>query len=524
MQPFDTRRVASVGFFDDPGTIDAISRLGAADKLTIFVGAGVSADQRVPAWADLVRILLGDLLPADLRSRSVSRGGSGAGADLPGAIVDAYFQLPMASAVDQVFEMREPGNGVFRRNEAIALLLYQQGDSPRSFLQRPSLAVDALMTAIILKACGKDVHVLSTNYDSVLEEIAAHDPEIVNLLDEYGLDVRPYAASAPGKQAPDCELPIVHIHGYLPRTGPALGVVFSEPDYVEWAENSVLRRYMYSRFDHGHLVMVGASLRDHNVISYLRQTDINTTNRYALLPLQGDPGFEIGKQVGFQLLTAVQERRGEQLGINVLTPDFFGQVRQFLIEVRLAAVLPANLSYNNSAYGTRLRLWQEDFKRRCYEVADNELRATDLLVRLATVICLQVPEATHVKAELWVRNDVELRELELWASSQSIRVGGERYRPHTTRIDLTSESPATLSFANRTAVQGRVIDRTDGRWTHYLAAPVVLREEPYSEIPVAVVVASLHAPDCSASMTIPGVVQNLSAIVAHMTAVGREAL
>ena len=53
------------------------------------------------------------------------------------------------------------------------------------------------------------------------------------------------------------------------------------------------------------------------------------------------------------------------------------------------------------------------------------------------------------------------------------------------------------AFAARCATEGRVIHRNDGRWTHFLAVPIILSEAPHYELPVGVMTILLHAPGVS---------------------------
>ena len=482
-------RNLNVGFFDDERTERAVVDLAQADSITFFLGAGVSANQNVPPWADLVRHLLTSSLKGDISQQTLFD--RGRLKTFPQAIIDSYFQLPMASAVDGLLLDAGHTDAVAQRNGMIRNLIYGDNDQ-RSFLQRPSLAREVVLTAIVLKASGQNVHILTTNYDAIIEEIAAQDEEVARLRNEWSLTFKSYTDS-PG-EIPDNEIPIVHIHGYIPRNGEPREVVFSEPDYVHWADRADLLRYVQRRFDTGHTVMLGASLRDHNIISYLKNTDLNARKKYALLPLQGDGAYDIGCKVGFDIISAIQGVRARALGIQALFPDFFGQVNQFLIELRTAAALRGDQSYAEVSYRRRIRQWESDLQSYSYGDDDTRRENTEKLRRISEEIGAILPEADHTKVELWARNTIDARTLELWCTSQSTYLGTGYWR-HSKKIELASNSPAVLSFANRSVTLGRVVDRLDDRWTHYLTVPIILDEEPYGLIPVGSVVALFHAPD-----------------------------
>lgn len=514
-----------VGFFDDPNTEAAIRSMCAADYVTFFAGAGVSADQQIPVWPALVRSLLEGHLPAAVRDQIVDFPGAGE-VPLSGAIVSAYFQLPMASAVDQMFEENYPGEGANARNAAIHAQLYGKGTLVRVFDRKPSFAYDLLRTAITLRACGKQVHIITTNYDGILEEIAANDPDIRRMLDDFALSVKPYAPH-PVPSSGDDEIPVVHIHGYIPRNGAPRSVVFSEPDYVRWMEDSNIRSYLYSRFNHGHTLIVGASLRDYNIVAYLRETQLlGGAKRFAVLPVQGDPGLSISKRSPdlASLLTAIREKRGQQLGIQILAPDYYGQVRQFLIEISLGAA-SASGTYTEKTYKDRIRKWREGFQS-VYSSSDSREAATTALKGLARRLSTWIVEAQHVKCELWVRQDIEGRCLELWAESHVVWMdpSDPDYWPHIEPITLDSDSPAVLAFHNRLATEGRVTNRRPGRWTHFVAMPIVLASVPHNEIPVGIIVALMNCPTVPSQDQLQGVRSHIAAIEQDLMTVGTELL
>ena len=274
--------------------------------------------------------------------------------------------------------------------------------------------------------------------------------------------------------------------------------------------------------------MLGASLRDYNIVNYLKQTDADDAQRYALLSIQGDPGFEIGTQdeMLFEVLSAIQERRGDEIGISVLAPDFFGQTTQFLIELERAAALasrPDNTCY--IPYKDRIRNWAEQFLATTYGNKTRREAATKKLEELADFVRgLTRSDTDHLIVELWVRNDIEHRNLELWASSQLMWSSDDQYWPYREHLSHSSTAPAVASFRDRAASTGRVTHREDGRWTHYLSAPIVLVPEPYWRIPVGVVVVLLNAPKVGPSESIPTIDINEASLVAELVRVGVEIL
>jgi hypothetical protein len=489
-----TRRDHGVGFFDCKTTENAIIDLASATSVTFFLGAGVSADQEVPTWADLVARLMETALPEDLVKTQL-REPSGQSTGIARALIRRYFQLPMATAIDGLLKEKFGHRGyINERNKLLRQSIYRKADrTSRDFLRNPSLAREVVLSAILLKACGKDVHILTTNYDHAIEEISRDDVDARRDADYWGIEFQTYADGPPDNYISELEIPVVHVHGSIGRRSRPSLVVFSEPDYAKWAKRTEVLDYVRRRFADTRLLMIGASLRDHNIISYLSETNWNLAHRYALLPLQGDSAHDIGRLVGFEPISAIQEHRADELGISGLFPDFYGQVHQFLIELGYAAGQAIDgSSYAANSYGKRIRLWADDFER-CASDEDYRKDVTRTLRDLAKEIRTRVPEAEQVKIEVWTRRNVDGRTLELWCNSQSTHLGDD-YWPNERRIIKDVTAPAVHSFSNRTAVSGRVVDRQDGRWTHYVASTVMIDQEPYSSLPIGAAVTLFHAP------------------------------
>ncbi|RIR68063.1 SIR2 family protein [Mycobacteroides abscessus] len=505
-----SRRDHQVGFFDCACTDTAIADLSEARSLTFFLGAGVSADQDVPTWAVLVHKLMKGALSTDLDGRP-ARDRAIQSNDIAKELIKYYFQLPMATAVDGLLKAKYGKRSyVQKRNSSLRRNIYkEESGADRSFLRNPSLAREVVLTAILLKGSRiendpvGDVHIVTTNYDYAVEEIARDDIDARREANYWGIRFKTYADSPPEDVEPG-EIPVVHIHGAIGRQRGANAVVFSEPDYSKWFKRGEVLDYVRRRFAESHLLMLGASLRDHNIISYLSDTNWNSEHRYAMLPLQGDSAYEIGKQMGFDLISRVQARRAEEIGIRGIFPDFFGQVHQFLIELRVAAMLQmGGIPYEEDNYSKRIRRWARDFERH----ATNEqyrISVTKQLRALATQIKNKIPEADRVKIEVWVRRNIEDRTIELWCNSQSTLLGKD-YWPNERRIDSDTAAPAVHSFSNRTAVHDLVTDRQDGRWTHYLASTILIDQSPYWSLPIGAAVILFHAPNHTEHKLLPSI-------------------
>ncbi|WP_439383860.1 SIR2 family protein [Amycolatopsis lexingtonensis] len=470
-----------MGFFDEADTKAAIRKIADAQRLTIFTGAGIAADLRVPNWSKLVSRLLENLESRTYRDDQECR------ATVHQA-VDFFHQMPAASIVDALYEELFPGRATEQRNEDIARILYADRQLEHEAIPEDSLAVYVLRLAVAKRLAGCDVHILTTNYDDVLEQIANHDVTFSGLR-LNGVEV--YTSWDPDDDGLAHGVPISHLHGFIPREGTATAVVFSESEYIKWDQASPWRDYLPKRVAGGGLTLfVGASLRDYNIAAMIRR--FSKGEVYALLPVEDEVAHaQLREKPWSPPSGRYAALRGLHLGVQVLRPDFYGQVCQFLNE----AAIPGDLRVPE--YSTRLRKWWDSWSKQDHNPLGlaHLTACSQALRQFATDEEQQLDRASYVKAEVWVRDYPDKRQLSLYASSQSVVLPGRGYWPHSAKIEHLSRYAAVSAFAARQATEGTVAYRNDGRWTHFLAVPVILPEAPYYELPVGVVILLLHAPD-----------------------------
>jgi hypothetical protein len=474
-------RNPEVGFFDEEDTNSIIRKVADAKHLTIFVGAGIAADLEIPNWSGLVaRLLEGLELSED--------DGEGSCRKAVGFALDFFHQMPTASIVDALYEERYPGEAVQRRNEDIAQILYfDNGRSAKPHVPNDALAIYVLRLAATKWLAGCDVHIVTTNYDDSLEWIAANNPDVLSDVGKHGVRVFSNTDYTDGRR--DNGVPVSHVHGLIPRTGAGRDVVFSESDYIEWDEGSKWRAYLTKRLAGGGVTLfVGASLRDYNIAALIKR--YSRGDVYALLPVEDEVAHSTKSKNPWPTTSArYATLRGLHLGLEVLRPDFYGQVCQFLNEAAIQAGVDV------PDYSKRLRRWwqawlgDQPYERRLLE------QRCELLRRFSTREHERLPNVEHVKAEIWVRAEPDARELQLYSTSQTVVMPGDGYWPHASKIEHLSRYAAVSALAARRATQRRVDYRNDNRWTHCLAVPLILLESPHYELPVGVMVLLLHAPE-----------------------------
>ncbi len=495
-------RTFSLGFFADPEVTQAIETIALAQELTFFAGAGVSADQNIPTWSSLVQSALQDSWSLAKRAGRLS-----VDADLDfGDIVNKSFQLPAASIVDQLYD--EGQNGRSRkpqqyRNGRLRRLIYgTSAESRNLYRNRKSLARQLLVTAAKLKQANPEINlvILTTNYDDLLYQVAERDADLAAILD--GIQVKRYDKDPP-KRAD--EIPIVHVHGFIPSSGPLPTAedpwrpVFSEADYVWWSRHGAIRDYVAKRFDRGTTLMLGASLRDYNIVSYLKTTQIEdgSVRRFAILPTCDDPLFQQATTERMDALEVMRSARGKQLGVDILSPNYFSQVSQFLVEIENYAGA-AMMGRQYIPYLERLASWWSSFSP-TFQDHDQRVNATRRLRGLSQEMGARLEGdlqgVLNLKLELWVRSDqsqvTNARHLELWASSQFEYLAGRPTWPKHISLGGIDSGPIVDAFAVGDFVLPDI--PSEGRWLYTAATPITLIHSPNLGLPVGVMALSVHS-------------------------------
>lgn len=490
---------SALGFFDRHQTRAAIRSLSECRKITLFVGAGASLDLGLPSWGSLVDELLKDSINAEFSL-------DGPVAQIAQTVVNLNFYIPTASIIDALLEKRvDPSVTTTEarmdrarevRNDKMAKFIYSKQDLTR-FPQVPTLTGKLLDLATILKVAGKDVHIVTTNYDTSFEQAGLSEPWALQFRQD-GLKLKSFVRPPHASDVGEHDIPVVHIHGRLPSPSSSETdrghIVFSESDYIKWDEQG-FDEYMTLRCGDGGFLTVGASLRDSNIVARLHKaTKMQKSPRFALIPSEGDyvslnkTGIDRSFWPDISALAAV---RGDFLGIEILRPDFYGQVFQFIQEIGFAASSTSNQPYVE--YCDRIRNWAREWAR-TRDSADSVDQRSVIEARARSISkeFEELNEIDHCKVEIWGRTDPDSRRIHRWCSSQST------WHPdawlHSEPIEPLSDRPVIRCFCERT----RLLVETpfnDNRWTHYMAVPIFLPDDPWLDIPVGAVIAFFHQPD-----------------------------
>jgi hypothetical protein len=491
-EPWTSTRRFDVGFFDDRNTQAAIKRIATASKVTLYVGAGASIDQGLPAWGQLVSSLLAERirLPPEY---PISDTVIAETRDVAAALTRTYGEVSTASLVDALYMREYPSreDAIAARNRDIARNMYANTGTATS---DPAgyLATYIVYLAATLKAFDCDIEIATTNYDLGLEE-AQETSEIVRALLQEAAEL----ANSEGQELTQVEIPVVHLHGQVGREGAGQDVVFSEIEYASSSQAEIVGYLRDRTADDGVLLIIGSSLRDTDLVAAFADIsadgDWDRSRAIGLLPIQNelaavpdhDPSHFIGD------IRDYVSARGEDFGLSILRPDFYSQVYQFLQEV----VDLLRLGKNYVAYEERLRQWWRAWEVPVYANERARRRVTE---GLQDIVVDHLPDlratTEHLKIELWVRSNPDSRLFELWCSSQSMWLSAVAHRPHQAPIATDTEYVAVSCFAQRVTLRGSTRALRPGRWTHFVAVPVLLTEDPYAVLPVGVAIAFFDAP------------------------------
>ncbi len=496
-----------VSFMDDELTKRSIRSIGSSEDVLLFVGAGASMDQGFPGWSALVARLLHKRLTdtyglEDEDAKFTAN-----------YVLDQVFQIPAASIVDALYLNKHNGDhakAIRARNHDLALELYKE--EPQ-LPKNSTLCEKVLMAACYLRMSAKRVAIATTNYDDLLEVTAEAIPFIQNVLDQNGLEFRPYWDQPPTK-VPDNVIPILHVHGYMPRKDipPNPAIVFSEQDYINWDVTNAFRTELIRRFSTSSVLSIGSSLRDQNIATALSLGYSADHEKWALAPLRHDssksprPSSE-----NWARITELISLRTTELHLKVIQPDLYGQVYQFLHELASYAALGETYVEYGDRVDQWLGIWESE-----HSSQEQRLAFSMKSRKVASSLSRRLGGVDHAKMEVWIRTPRPQRQLRLWSSSQSLRLEGDGHRPLGVPIDAQDRHPAVRCFAERSAVTGQMKYLDDQRWTHFIAVPITVASDEVTQMPVGVAVLVLNAPKYVGTEVLPSLPRAIGAISQDM--------
>jgi hypothetical protein len=469
---------ADQDFFTRLEVMDLIRRLALEPKLSIFLGAGASVAQGLPAWRELLHRMLMSAVKNDGRFESKKAKDQWAR-----SIEHSYDATAAASVLRARFYGKESFRGELHR------ALYPLEGPQNRGSDRFARAVWDLV--IQRKARGLETTIYTLNYDDSLERTFSRATELQAAAKEAGIaDVAPVYSVQSLAELNENALPIYHLHGYLPREAwediPDHDFVLSMSDFgVDWNthwSSSLILNSLSTQW-----LMVGMSFQDPHVNALLHQRrnlySEHELKAVGIVSTQGRPWHDLQPGVATMLAEAEQTRLGD-LDLLALVTSYFFQDFLFLQEMSLHVKDP-----HIPNYLTRRTEWHSlvTHHHSALSAPIHQRRHTKFNESLkslrSSLESLRAPgaEDERLKVELWIR-DVEERGLRLFASSEVLILEADR----SPFFKLIADSPiaAIRAFTNGAP---RPFDRegnAPGTWNSFLGFPVYLGGDPWWELPV----------------------------------------
>jgi SIR2-like domain len=496
---------SAMGFFDRRSTKDFIESFPVSDSFTLFVGAGASIDRGSPGWDQLVRTLLLRSLESKTKNPRVLR-------KTIDELTARFDPALLGSSVQRSFEQKYPDEtSIHHLHNQLYHYLYE------GWIPRESLSTSVALLAVILKSLGRDVHIVTTNYDDNVETAIEDSKSVYDAAQISG------CRFVPGSDVPTQldrhDIPVVHLNGLVSRRNSVEGkIVFSEADFSEIAQTnegwSTILEYLLERFSSTRVLFVGTSLRDSNVVSALLRSRQGASGERFLVSSLNE-FVDLPKTVAAGV-AGVFADRVLHLGVEPIFTDFFGQVRQLVKELGYSASMADQ--YPASRYEVRLRAWKDKWVDQVGKSApklfETRLKHQDVLSRtLSDLREVGLIPSGRAKLELWIRTYPNERQLELWSTSESVFTSLEG--PHLATIELRSPYESVAVFVKGQQHSGTALNRTS-RWQYSFGSVVTLESE--LQLPVGVVMLLLESGNAGRKIVRTGQVDRIMEFVLERVA------
>lgn len=329
------------GYTLSPSTQPAIKSLidllrDPSEHFTFVVGAGVSLDSGLPDWDKLVRRIAEKITPPVHAHMAL------ADRDEPMRKAEYVIQMRLAST----------GGGI---ESIVQDSLYEKvsGLSPGSLAQS--------LCELIL-ALERRASIITTNFDEVLEAS----------LDSLGASPRIQRFTLKQRKQwkgvlsnPSSDIPIMHLHGVLPRVGTAKRpFILTESHFLRYGKDA--RRVVKQALDASTVVFVGVSMTDPNLIGPLWDTRHSRGNCFVLVVPSPSTRHEAIEQVRAYSLKK-NEYLETALAVTTVFLKSYGQLDQFVRELVVATKEPASYDSNDPLTSTRYGHRLMRTLRRCYD-------------------------------------------------------------------------------------------------------------------------------------------------------------
>ena len=278
-------------------------------RLTLVCGAGASVEAGIPAWGDLLVRLLESMMERISKDYSLNLGNKAA---------DEFQRRNGGSSLILGKYLKNNLGNDFESEVRGALYVTDPIRSP---------LIESMIQLARPQRDGRPLDsIITFNFDGLIEEN----------LSANTIPNKPIFSEAINHDSN--EIPVYHVHGYLPRAGPIppdTDLVFSEDAYhtqfmdpFSWSNLIQLNKLTQNT-----CLFVGISLTDPNMRRLLdvawRKNPDKTLSHYIVKRL---PKFSDGDVLD-ELSKLLEEQDANALGLNVVWIDEFAELPQFLVEI-----------------------------------------------------------------------------------------------------------------------------------------------------------------------------------------------
>lgn len=514
----------SADFFDRESGKVYVDLLDNAESVTIYVGAGVSADLGAPLSDQLMRFLLKEWAKGHDFLEKLPEEHRRTEADPRAAVLDqvvealrnayppAYIGSIVRSLADQKkHEDEGPDSELIQQIEHAT----RAGVDTGGFLARSVIAL-----AFALKRANVDVTVLTTNYDPTMTR-PDERRKVVNYFAQYFTDCdyefAVLRSSVSDTGAAPNQIPLAYLNGVGPHSRgterdtpvvgeadfflPGLAAPDTASEYMRWRDER-----MQVALAADICLFVGSSLSDPDVLRSLALTK-DQGPRYAvvLAPDREEraggfsrlnlPATDLNTgRVSRAIARDLMCQRYLHLGVQPIMVDHPYQVPQLLTELALKKVEP-----RYEPYRQRLdRWWVKVAAKFGFEVdgstaaerpGSEQEQWRELLGRLKATIRDEFasgehPEHEQIMVEVWVHNPKE-HQLFLWATSESLWLYNDT--AHQCGIEEEDSRFGQQGAFRRGGPRVAHIKPQRGRWKYHVSIPLTLHGHQWHHLPVGVV-------------------------------------
>jgi|SRR5215203_189022 len=455
------------------GLEDAIETIEAHEgDITMFVGAGVSTESRLPSWNDLIKQLL-----------------SGAGSGLSDEdreiwIAETIAQGPLAAAA--IARAHYKTENDFRK--ALRSALYG-GLPPESFL--PGALAGQI--ALLKKQLKGRLRIATANYDGLLEAA----------LSQVGLGQVSYVRN---HKEPSDKAAVWHLHGRLMRNAAGTGwasdgnLVLTEGDYARSTHAQWPEDFVAECLERSLCVFVGLSMADPNFIRWLYRHQTDSSREHLAVFVR--QGTVVANEAVREKLEEAAEARWRLAGVKPVWSNYFGEVAQFVHEIGLRIADPEIQSFTQRA-SARRSLGQDNLLPK---EADAFIEAQEdlsqwLIDRVEEVRALATVLEVDLSSEdmglgLWVADHAQGK-AELWGTSEQVWLDRNAIEERPIHV-------GTRWVGVRAIIQGVAVEDDPAvyttRWRFIRGIPIVVQDPDRTTVGALTLTSSTPLDRCPLSI------------------------